>query len=127
MHKTTNHTKNSKLKQAEKSRKRIGNSAGNKNAPAANRGAKKATNHAANGTSTSRAAQRARLLAWLRERGTLTTIQARELLNVMHPAGRVFELRENGHNIVTVWTWANDHEGRAHRVGRYALLQKGTR
>lgn len=78
--------------------------------------------HADNPSTQSRAAQRARLLAYLREVGTLTTIQARDILNVMHPAGRVMELRKAGYNIVTAWVWDRDHEGRPHRVGRYALL-----
>lgn len=70
----------------------------------------------------SAAAQRARLLAHLRHVGTLTTLQAREQLNIMHPSGRVLELRKAGYNIETVWAWDSDHEGRSHRVGRYALL-----
>ena len=81
--------------------------------------------NADNPSTQSRAAQCARLLAYLQQVGTLTTLQARDRLNVMHPAGRVFELREMGHNIVTTWTWDRDHEGRRHRVGRYALLAGG--
>lgn len=70
---------------------------------------------------TSTAAQRARLLAHLR-RDSLTTLEARERLNIMHPGGRVLELRRMGYPIVTVWTWDADHEGRLHRVARYALM-----
>jgi len=66
------------------------------------------------------AAQRARLLAHLR-RAPLTTLEARERLNIMHPGGRVLELRRAGYEIVTVWTHATDHDGRPHRVARYVL------
>ena len=92
----------------------------NKNAPLAGEAIE--NDHAVNSISTSLAAQRARLLKHLREAGSPTTLQAREQLNIMHPGGRVFELREMGHNIVTTWTWDTDHEGRRHRVARYTLL-----
>ena len=94
----------------------------NKNAPLAGEAIE--NDHTVNSISTSLAAQRARLLKHLREVGTLTTLQAREQLNIMHPGGRVLELREAGHRITTTWTWDRDHEGRPHRVGRYALVTK---
>lgn len=47
--------------------------------------------------------QRARLLAHLIERGSVSTLEARgRELKIMHPAGRVRELREAGFNIATV-------------------------
>jgi hypothetical protein len=61
-------------------------------------------------------AQRTRILEHLR-RESLTTLQAREHLDIMHPAGRVQELREQGFNITTHWTYEAKH-----RVGRYVLL-----
>ena len=61
-------------------------------------------------------AQRTRILEWLR-RESLTTLQAREHLDVMHPAGRVKELRKQGFNILTYWTIENSH-----RIARYVLL-----
>ena len=60
--------------------------------------------------------QRTRILDWLRSE-SLTTLQAREHLDVMHPAGRVMELREQGLNIMTYWT----NEAK-HRIARYVLL-----
>ena len=64
--------------------------------------------------------QRERLLAWLMT-STLTTLQARTELDVMHPAARIQELREAGHNIVTHWTTGNTGKAN-HRVACYALL-----
>lgn len=67
-------------------------------------------------------AQRARLLDALR-RESLTTLEARSKLDVLHPAARVMELRRRGHSIVTVWTVDITTEGRPHRVARYILRQ----
>jgi hypothetical protein len=60
----------------------------------------------------SRLSQRQKILEWLRQ-NPLTTIEARQLLGIMHPAGRVQELRELGYNIITY---------KEHRVARYVLL-----
>ncbi|KAF0235299.1 MAG: hypothetical protein FD177_53 [Desulfovibrionaceae bacterium] len=69
-------------------------------------------------------AQRARLLDALR-RGSLTTLEARRRLDVMHPAARVMELRRLGFNIVTIWTTDVTAEGNTHRVACYQLRQSG--
>ena len=59
-----------------------------------------------------RAAQRARLLAMLR-RGPVSTLEARAV-GIMHPGGRIFELREAGYQI---------HTGTSgNRVGVYYLI-----
>ncbi len=71
----------------------------------------------------SSAAQRERLLDALR-RGPVTTFRARGDLEVMHPGGRVMELRRMGHNIVTTWSTETSDYGRPHRVGRYVLMQE---
>jgi hypothetical protein len=47
--------------------------------------------------------QRHRFLNALRK-GPVTTLGARRMLDVMHPAARAQELREDGHDIITVWT-----------------------
>lgn len=65
-------------------------------------------------------AQRGRLLATLKQR-PLTTLQARSELNVMHPAGRVMELRASGYEIQMDWVMDCTPEGRWHRVGKYTL------
>jgi hypothetical protein len=67
-------------------------------------------------------AQRKRLLERLREK-PITTIEAREQLNILMPAARVFELRKNyGLNIITHWTQDCTSQGKPHRVARYVLM-----
>lgn len=75
--------------------------------------------------STSAKAQRERLEAALRESGGdgVTTIRAREELDIMAPAPRIFELRHNeGKNIQTIWETDENAQGNKHRVARYVLL-----
>jgi hypothetical protein len=67
--------------------------------------------------------QRQQILAWLYI-GTLTTLQARKELDIMHPAARVKELREQGYNIITHWTTGDTGKGK-HRIACYALLMDG--
>lgn len=71
-------------------------------------------------------AQQARILEALQEVGGkgLTTLQIREELNCLHPAGRVQELRIRGYVIHTLWTTTEDHLGRKHRVARYVLMHQ---
>lgn len=52
----------------------------------------------------------------------VTTLYARERLDVMHPAARIQELREQGHNIITHWSTETNAQGHEHRVARYALM-----
>lgn len=68
--------------------------------------------------------QRLRLLGELRRAGNkgVTTIQARERLDIMMPGARVFELRhQHGWNIETVWTDDVNAQGNRHRIARYVL------
>lgn len=68
--------------------------------------------------------QRLKILDWLLEKGSISTAQARENLDIMSPAARIKELREAGYQIVTVWDeWTSDF-GIKHRIGRYVLTQK---
>jgi hypothetical protein len=72
---------------------------------------------------TTYAAQRSRILTslmQLKAKG-LTTIEMREELDVMSPAPRVLELREEGHQIETVWTTSENAQGKTHRNARYLL------
>jgi hypothetical protein len=71
--------------------------------------------------STKASCQRARLLEYLRIHGSITTLGSRKILDILHPAARVLELRERGHSIVTAWDWV-DTAGGQHRVARYVLL-----
>lgn len=70
-------------------------------------------------------AQRARLLASLRI-GPINTLAARHLIDVLHPAARIQELREEGHNIATVWTQDVTPEGNHHRVAKYVLMSESS-
>ena len=71
--------------------------------------------------SNSYTAQCARLLRYLKENGTVTTLQARHLLAVMHPAGRIKDLRNAGYTILTYWVFDTDSTGVRHRQGLYVL------
>lgn len=71
---------------------------------------------------TSLVAQRERLLKALSE-APVSTIEARNQLNILAPAPRVYELRhEQGFNIITNWITAVSPEGYEHRVAEYVLL-----
>jgi predicted ArsR family transcriptional regulator len=67
----------------------------------------------------SASSQRSTILKYLNEHGSLTTLQCRDELGIMHPAARVRELREAGHKIVTHWVRSEDRTGTKHREARY--------
>lgn len=69
-------------------------------------------------------AQRARILEHLLK-APLTTQEARTLLDVMHPAARVQELREQGYNIFTHLRTIHTEKGRHNKVAEYVLLSRG--
>lgn len=64
--------------------------------------------------------QRQDLIDELKKRD-VSTIDARDELNIMHPAGRIKELREEGHNISIKLIWQDDKAGRPHKIGLYHL------
>ncbi len=67
--------------------------------------------------------QRARIVSWFSEnKPRLSTTEAREILGVMHPAGRIQELKEGGHKIILNWTAQADANGVLHRAGEYVYL-----
>ena len=68
--------------------------------------------------------QRTRLLDALRHR-PLTTIQARQELDIFHPAARVQELREQGYKIHTHRRTVETDKGKHSKVAEYVLLQGG--
>ncbi|HMY41176.1 MAG TPA: helix-turn-helix domain-containing protein [Marinagarivorans sp.] len=73
--------------------------------------------------STDRRAQQQRLLKTLIEKGSITTIEARQELNVMSPAPRILELREQGNRIFTQFVTITDQHGFMHRgVAKYVLI-----
>jgi len=69
-------------------------------------------------------AQRARVLEALEQAGSkgLSTIQLREDFDIMSPAPRILELREEGHGIATIWTVTENAQGHKHRCARYVLI-----
>lgn len=71
----------------------------------------------------SSAIQRVRLMEALRP-FPLSTIEIRRHLDIMHPAGRVQELREEGHEIQTVRTREFSEVGLPHNVARYVLAKE---
>lgn len=76
--------------------------------------------------SNSSAAQRQRLLEWLRLHGSISTIDSRDVLDIMMPAARVHELRHRyGYQIDMVWITQPTDCGKLHRVALYVLKSKG--
>ena len=65
--------------------------------------------------------QRLRLLAAFETRHSITTIEARRDLDILMPAARVFELRERGFDIETIWTQGVTENGGKHRIAKYVL------
>ncbi len=63
--------------------------------------------------------QRKRLLERLKEK-PLTTLEARSELDIMHPAARIQELKEQGNKIYTHWETVDGH-----RVAKYVLFSGG--
>lgn len=70
--------------------------------------------------STDAESQRQRILTRL-VNGPLTTTEARNELDIMHPGGRVLELRKRGHNIQTHWETIDTGKAK-HRVASYVLF-----
>jgi hypothetical protein len=64
--------------------------------------------------------QRSRLLEAL-SKFPVTTLEARRYLDIMHPAGRVKELRRFGWIIETVWIAQATEQRVKHRVGLYVF------
>lgn len=64
--------------------------------------------------------QRQRILCRLFT-GPLTTTEARTELDIMHPGGRVLELRKRGHNIQTHWEIIDTGKAK-HKVASYVLF-----
>ncbi|HBD7079172.1 TPA: helix-turn-helix domain-containing protein [Legionella pneumophila] len=71
--------------------------------------------------SNSSSSQRARILKHFESCPRLSTVEARETYGVLHPCGRIMELRKKGYLIDTHWTVAPDSNGVLHRVGLYVF------
>lgn len=71
--------------------------------------------------------QQGLMLSELREGEGVTTLYARETLGISHPAGRVLELRRQGHAIVTRRVSVADSCGRRHTMAAYHLVTGGAK
>jgi hypothetical protein len=69
--------------------------------------------------------QRQRLLDYLKQHGSISTVQARRDLDIMMPAARVFELRHlHGETIPLFWQVEETRPGHKHRIGLYVYIPK---
>ncbi len=68
--------------------------------------------------------QRIKILNILRKQGSITTSEAREILDVMSPAARIMELKNFGYQIETVWEVWIGNSGVKHRIARYVLIRE---
>ena len=78
------------------------------------------------GSSTS--TQVARMLTAMQrlKAGGINTIEARLHLGVPHPAGRIKQLRDADHQVLTSWVVVIDEAGESHRVAAYSLVDHGS-
>lgn len=70
-------------------------------------------------------AQRNRLLDALRV-SPITTIEARRNLDILMPVARVWELRQDGMQIETIFVWQDTDAGQSHQVAKYVLMPGGS-
>lgn len=70
-----------------------------------------------------RASQRQCLRVAFEHFPMLTTVEIRDYLNILHPAGRILELRAEGFNIATLWETVDADNGNKHRIGLYVWLR----
>jgi hypothetical protein len=68
--------------------------------------------------------QRTRLLDSLRQR-SISTIEARRELDIMHPAARIMELRRDGYQIEKITVDERSDCDQLHKVARYILIPTG--
>lgn len=64
------------------------------------------------------ATQRARILKAFEVQKQMSTFYFRDDMGIVHPAGRIKELRER-HKILLSWTREADQNGVIHRIGLY--------
>lgn len=71
-----------------------------------------------------RANQRAMLLAYMREIGPVTTMQAIRSLNILKPSNRISELKALGHQINTEIIWKTRKDGSITHYAKYTLVEE---
>lgn len=62
--------------------------------------------------------QAERLLLYLQKYGSISTLEARGM-GIMHPSGRIMDLRRKGHDITTNWDRVGTTPGAITSVARY--------
>lgn len=66
-----------------------------------------------------------KILNWLYEKGSITTTEAREHLDIMSPAARILQLKQANHSITKINdTWTSEHGINHKGVARYVLSHK---
>jgi predicted ArsR family transcriptional regulator len=59
--------------------------------------------------------------------GPITTLEAANDLDIVHPPNTIRRLRNRGHVIITYWTYQATEPGRPfHRVAKYVLLREAS-
>lgn len=60
-------------------------------------------------------------------KGPITTLEAANDLDIVHPPNTIRRLRNKGHEIITHWTYQATDPGRTpHRVAKYVLLREAS-
>jgi hypothetical protein len=76
-------------------------------------------------TDNSGSAQRRCLLDWMRNSGPIDTLTARRDLNILMPASRIKELKNQGYSFHTQRITITDEQGRSHsNIALYALVSE---
>jgi len=73
-------------------------------------------------------AQRRQLLEWMRNSGPIDTLTARRDLNILMPASRIKELKNQGYAFHTRRITITDEQGRSHsNIAQYTLIGEPAR
>jgi hypothetical protein len=73
-------------------------------------------------------AQRHQLLEWMRNSGPIDTLTARRDLNILMPASRIKELKNQGYSFHTRRIAITDEHGRSHsNIAQYTLIGEPAR
>lgn len=67
--------------------------------------------------------QEEKVLKFMRENAGITSMQAFHYLNITRLSGRIFDLRQKGHNIISVRVNDKDADGRPVSYARYVIKE----
>lgn len=71
----------------------------------------------------SRPNQAQKILDYMRKHGSITGVQAYENFRCMRLPARIFELKEQGHNIITENVSFKSADGETDRYAKYTLVE----